>query len=151
MGDVVNPEKRSQMMSGIRSKNTMPELSIRSGLHRIGFRFRVHQRKLPGNPDMVFRKYNAVIFVHGCFWHKHSCHLFKWPKTRDKFWKTKLTRNEQVDSVNIARLRGLGWRIGIVWECAVKGRARMQSDKLVRICNKWLMSNRKYLEVKGRQ
>ena len=91
--DIVTPEIRSRMISGIRGQNTKPELAVRSQLHRIGFRFRVHCRDLPGKPDLVFRKHNAVIFVHGCFWHGHDCHLFRWPTTRSEFWREKINSN----------------------------------------------------------
>ena len=85
MNDVVDSATRSRMMSGIKGKNTKPELVIRSGLHRLGYRFRIHRKDLPGKPDLVFAKYRAVIFVHGCFWHYHACHLFKMPST--SFWR----------------------------------------------------------------
>lgn len=90
MADVVTPEKRSKMMSGIQGKNTKPELTIRKGLHALGFRYRLHGKTLPGKPDLVFPKYKAVIFIHGCFWHAHHCHLFKWPSTRVDFWQEKI-------------------------------------------------------------
>lgn len=89
MSDKVSSEVRKRMMSNIRSKNTKPELILRKGLHQLGFRFRLHHRQLPGKPDMVFPKYRAVIFDHGCFWHGHQCHLFKWPATREEFWYQK--------------------------------------------------------------
>lgn len=87
MIDVVDTKTRSRMMSGIGGKNTRPELLIRGQLHRRGFRFRLHDTKLAGNPDIVLKKYQAVIFIHGCFWHRHECYLFKWPKSRPEFWK----------------------------------------------------------------
>ena len=93
MADVVDRKTRSRMMSGIRGKNTRPELLIRKGLHARGFRFRLHDKRLPGKPDLVLPKYSAVIFVHGCFWHGHDCHLFKWPQSRREFWRKKITRN----------------------------------------------------------
>ncbi len=91
MPDVVSRAKRGEMMSGIRGKNTKPELVIRSALHRAGYRFRLHTRSLPGKPDLVLPKYRAAIFVNGCFWHGHDCHLFKWPGTRKDFWRAKIT------------------------------------------------------------
>lgn len=121
MADVVDSRTRSRMMSGIRSKNTKPELIIRQALHHLGFRYRLHSPDLPGKPDLVLKKYNAIIFVHGCFWHKHNCHLFKWPKTRPDFWKKKIERNQKKDAESIEALRERNWRICIVWECSVKG------------------------------
>ena len=95
MNDVVDSATRSRMMSGIKGKNTKPELMVRSGLHRLGYRFRLHRKDLPGKPDLVFAKHRAVIFVHGCFWHYHDCHLFKMPSTRREFWETKIGRNRR--------------------------------------------------------
>ena len=100
MTDVVNKQTRSRMMSGIKSKNTKPELIIRKALFKKGFRFKLHDKSLPGKPDLVLPKYDAVIFIHGCFWHQHNCHLFKWPSTRPEFWETKIHRNVEVDKRN---------------------------------------------------
>ena len=148
MADVVRPEIRSRMMSGIRGKNTRPELILRKGLHALGFRYRLHAR-LPGRPDMVFPQLKAVLFVHGCFWHGHHCHLFKWPKTRDEFWRSKIEGNVARDQRSIAALRADGWRVGVVWECALKGRSRIPLTQVVRRCSSWLTSNRKSLELAG--
>src|SRR5579871_1971205 len=97
MADIVSRRVRSEMMAGIRSKNTKPELLVRSALHKLGFRFRLHVRDLPGRPDMVVPKWHAVIFVHGCFWHAHNCQLFRLPSTRRQWWKKKLDNNKLVD------------------------------------------------------
>ena len=137
------------MMSGIRGTNTKPELIIRRGLHAEGFRYRLHDQRLPGRPDLVFPKYRAVIFVHGCFWHGHDCHLFKWPKTRKDFWKTKITRNRLVDDRAVLALQKAGWRICVVWECAIKGRTRLTADRMVDRCVSWLRSKRRIGEIKG--
>lgn len=101
MADVVDSATRSRMMSGIRGRNTKPEIMIRSLLHHHGFRFRLHVRDLPGKPDIVLPRHHAVIFVHGCFWHGHDCPLFKWPGTRADFWREKIGRNQSND--NLAR------------------------------------------------
>src|SRR3546814_10547828 len=98
MADVVSIDVRSRMMSGIRSTNTKPEMILRRGLHAAGFRFRLHDRRLPGKPDLVFPRYSAVLFAHGCFWHGHNCHLFRLPATRTDFWAAKIDRNRQVRS-----------------------------------------------------
>src|SRR4051812_579368 len=104
MADVVSSVVRSRMMSGIRTKDTRPELVLRRLLHAKGFRFRLHQ-DIPGRPDLVFGKRRAVIFVHGCFWHRHECKIFKWPKTRVEFWRGKIDGNAERDKRNIARLQ----------------------------------------------
>ncbi|MBR0816302.1 very short patch repair endonuclease [Bradyrhizobium liaoningense] len=148
MADVVSPEVRSRMMSGIRGKNTRPEIFLRKGLHAQGFRFRIHA-PLPGKPDMVFPKWNAVLFVHGCFWHGHNCHLFKWPSSRPEFWRTKINGNVTRDEVNITKLQEAGWRVGVVWECALKGRTRLDSSRAIERCSKWLKSSRKRFELTG--
>ena len=149
MADVVSRDVRSRMMSGIRGKNTKPELLIRRGLHAKGFRYLLHDRRLPGKPDLVFPKHRAVIFVHGCFWHGHDCHLFKWPKTRKGFWRNKIHRNKWLDEQAIIKLRKSGWRVGIVWECSVKGRTRMLDERTISLCATWLRSHRKNLVLLG--
>lgn len=117
MTDVVDKKTRSRMMSGIRGKNTKPELIVRRYLHRHGFRYRLHDRKLPGHPDIVLPKYQTVVFVHGCFWHQHDCVRFVWPKTRREFWAEKISGNVQRDQVNAQLLRDMGWQVLVVWEC----------------------------------
>ncbi|TAM13380.1 MAG: DNA mismatch endonuclease Vsr [Pandoraea sp.] len=121
MADVVSPEVRSRMMSGIRGKNTRPEWAVRRALHARGFRYRLHVRDLPGCPDIVLPRHRAVVFVHGCFWHGHDCPLFRWPKTRADFWQTKIGRNQSNDQKHLAAVRAAGWRVAIVWECALRG------------------------------
>ena len=148
MTDVVDVKTRSRMMSGIKGKNTKPELLIRRGLHQQGFRFRLHDSKLAGKPDLVLKKFNAVIFVHGCFWHRHDCHLFKWPKSRTDFWRKKINKNYDNDQKVIKTLSSLGWRICIVWECSIKGANKNTREVLARITN-WLDSKEKFLEISG--
>jgi DNA mismatch endonuclease, patch repair protein len=140
LADVVDPATRSRMMSGIRGKNTRPELLIRKALHAHGFRYRLHC-DLPGKPDICLPKHRAVIFVHGCFWHGHGCHLFKWPKTRPEFWRAKIGRNCEVDAAAKLRLTELGWRTGTVWECAIKGRCRQSTESITRRIAEWLRSS----------
>lgn len=147
--DVVTPETRSRMMAGIRGKDTKPELLIRSALHRAGFRFRLHQASLPGKPDLVLPRYRAVIFVHGCFWHGHGCHLFRWPGTREAFWREKIGRNIARDSRQMADLAGAGWRVAVVRECAIKGRTRLPVTDIAEILGLWLRSNEKTLEIQS--
>lgn len=149
MTDVVSPETRSRMMAGIHAKNTKPEILVRSQLHRSGYRFRIHDTALPGKPDIVLRKYRAVIFVHGCFWHQHECHLFKWPKTRPDFWKEKISKNRERDRIAIEKLISLGWRVCIVWECAIKGSRTMNNPDMISNIGEWLDSHDKKLEISG--
>lgn len=118
--DIVTPAKRSQMMSGIRGKNTKPELVVRSIAHRLGLRFRLHRAELPGRPDLVFPKHRTVVFVHGCFWHRHSCGLAAVPKTRSAFWLEKFSANVRRDRLSKAALENLGWRVLEIWECETR-------------------------------
>lgn len=119
VADVVDSKTRSRMMSGIRGKNTRPEMAVRRYLHKQGFRYRLHNSTLPGKPDLTLPKYRTVIFVHGCFWHMHHCQHFVWPKTRQDFWKRKITDNVARDERNEKRLMELGWRVLVVWECDI--------------------------------
>lgn len=128
------------MMAGIRGKNTKPELIIRRGLHSLGYRFRLHDKRLPGKPDLVFPMYHAVIQVQGCFWHGHDCHLFKWPSTRQDFWKAKITGNRERDARNLAALGEFGWRTLNIWECALKGSTRLPVDEVLTDASRWLKS-----------
>ena len=121
MVDSLTPEKRSWNMSRISGKNTKPELAVRSLLHRQGFRFRVNRKDLPGKPDIVLKKHKAVIFVHGCFWHRHKgCNDTSTPKTRTQFWQKKFDENVARDKRNIRALRESGWNVIVVWECEIK-------------------------------
>ena len=121
MADLVDAVTRSRMMSGIRAKNTQPELVVRRLLHACGFRFRLHRKDLPGNPDIVLPRYRAVILIQGCFWHRHEdCRYATTPKTRPEFWGPKFSSNIQRDTRNEAKLRQAGWRIGRIWECAIR-------------------------------
>nr|WP_092155674.1 very short patch repair endonuclease [Bosea sp. CRIB-10] len=149
MPDIVAPHVRSRMMSGIRGKNTKPELLLRKGLHARGFRFRLHDSALPGKPDIVFPVYRAVIFAHGCFWHGHDCHLFRWPKSREKFWHDKINRNKFVDRDTASALSTAGWRRGVVWECALKGKTRIPLIEVIELCENWLRSDAASLEIRG--
>ncbi len=125
MADVVTPEKRSLMMAGIKGKNTRPEVAIRKELHKRGYRYKLHSKDLPGKPDLVFPKYKTVVFVHGCFWHRHHCHLFKIPSTRRDFWEEKINGNVLRDEIQKGQLLEKGWKIIVIWECAVKGKTRL--------------------------
>lgn len=149
MADVVSSAVRSRMMSGIRGKDTKPEIVLRRGMHRRGFRFRLHGSHLPGKPDLIFPKYRAVLFAHGCFWHGHECRLFKWPKSREEFWRQKISGNKLRDEANVQRLRESGWRVLTVWECALKGPARIGAEVAIERAVNWLVSGSMRGEVRG--
>jgi DNA mismatch endonuclease (patch repair protein) len=139
------------MMAGIRGKDTAPELLVRQGLHARGFRFRLHDRNLPGKPDLVFPSRRAVIFVHGCFWHGHDCHLFKWPSSRAEFWREKIEGNTKRDEAAIDALLTAGWRVLTVWECALKGRERRITADVLDEITGWLTSSSANGIVRGKQ
>lgn len=138
---------RSRMMSGIRGRNTKPEIIIRRALHLRGFRYRLHVKRLPGKPDLVLKKYNAVVFIHGCFWHGHHCRFFKIPKTRTDFWMDKIERNKLRDKAQVISLIALGWRVSVVWECAVKTMVRDGSCTLVDKLSQWLVGDGEFIEL----
>lgn len=148
MIDVVDSATRSRMMSGIRGRNTKPEILIRKLLHRDGFRFRLHIRDLPGKPDIALKRYHAVIFVNGCFWHGHDCTLFKLPATRRDFWYDKIKRNQINDKKAKEALLANGWRVGIVWECALRG-ANKNIEGVAQSLNEWLLSDTPLIEVRN--
>jgi DNA mismatch endonuclease (patch repair protein) len=128
--DRLTTEHRSWNMSRIRSRNTTPERVVRSLLHRLGYRFRLHRSDLPGNPDIVLPRYRTVIFVHGCFWHRHSrCRNAYFPKSNVRFWKEKFLKNIKRDANARRRLRLLGWRTIVIWECMTLSRERL-ADRL---------------------
>lgn len=139
MTDVVDVKTRSRMMSNIRSKNTSPELLIRKALHARGFRFRVHAKNLPGTPDLVLPKYNAVIFIHGCFWHGHDCRYFKVPQTRQDFWMEKIGKNQARDELQLKAIRALNWRVLIIWECAARTIKNHRKSLLIELISHWLV------------
>lgn len=126
-------------MSGIRAKNTKLEVRLRKALFARGFRYRLHAASLPGKPDIVFPRYRAVVFVHGCFWHGHDCELFRLPGTRTDWWETKIERNRERDREVTAGLRAQGWRQAKVWECAVRGRGRRTLEDIAAEVGSWLL------------
>lgn len=137
------------MMAGIKGKDTKPEILVRKALFRKGFRYRLHYKGLPGKPDLVFPSRKAVIFVNGCFWHAHDCHLFKWPSTRRRFWKEKILGNKKRDQENFRKSTEAGWRVLVIWECALKGKSRLSIDTVTTMISKWLESKEKDLEISG--
>lgn len=133
--DRLSPERRSWLMSRIGSKNTRPEIAFRSLLHRLGYRFRLHRRDLPGTPDIVLPGWSTVVFVHGCFWHGHACKRDRMPKSRMVYWTQKIEANRRRDARKARTLRSLGWRVLTVWECELRDPARL-SDRIVRLLDR---------------
>ena len=132
MADVLTPEQRRLCMSRIRGKGTKPEMAVRKLLHALGYRYRLHRRDLPGCPDLVFAGRKMVIFVHGCFWHRHRCRNGRvTPATRPEFWQTKLDGNKARDVINRRRLRKLGWKVLVIWECWTRNPALLKR----KLCN----------------
>ena len=120
-------EQRSRNMSAIKSKNTKPEIAVRKLLHSMGYRFRLHRKDLPGSPDIVLPKYKTVIFVHGCFWHRHeNCKYASTPKTRKEFWKKKFQSNIKRDLEIQEKIKNLGWQSVIIWECEIKNNEKLE-------------------------
>ena len=150
MVDVVSPEKRSEMMSGIRGKDTKPEIIVRRLLHRLGYRFRLHRKDLPGRPDIVLPKWHAVIFVNGCYWHGHEdCHLFRPPKTRTEFWTNKIEGNQVRDRRNYAALEDAGWKVLVIWECAVSKKLSLSGEQLEDTIAAALASSENLIDIRG--
>ncbi len=141
MIDVLTPVQRRLNMSRIRGKDTKPELLLRRGLHALGFRFRLHSKDLPGRPDLVFPARRAIIFVHGCFWHGHSCPMCKLPATRTAFWQNKISGNRARDKRAVQALTAAGWRVLIVWECALRGPARLPEGEALARCAAFLRAD----------
>lgn len=149
MADIVDSATRSRMMRGIRGKDTKPEVRLRKALFARGFRYRTHVRALPGSPDIVLPKYRAAIFVHGCFWHGHDCHLFRLPATRTEFWREKIEGNRQRDSRTLLELQAVSWRVLTVRECAMKGKTRLAFDELVQRVAVWITGDSAHGEIAG--
>lgn len=150
MADVVDKATRSRMMAGIRAKNTIPERIVRKELFARGIRFRLHAKGLSGRPDLVLRKYRAVIFVHGCFWHGHDCKFFRMPRTNIRFWEAKINGNKKRDAENASKLRREGWRVLVLWECALRGLCEYKLDLVMARVYGWLHSKNRFSEMRGR-
>lgn len=126
MADIFTPAVRSAIMSRIRGRDTAPEKTVRAMAHRMGYRFRLHRRDLPGTPDLVFPRLRRVVFVHGCFWHGHTCGRKPASKTRPDYWEAKITRNQARDTGALRKIRRQGWKPLVVWECETRDLARLQ-------------------------
>ena len=145
MADIVDRKTRSRMMASIKGRNTRPEMALRKALHSLGFRYRLHDRKLPGHPDLVFPKYKAVVFVHGCFWHRHAgCRYATTPASNMEFWERKFYENIKRDSRNMEELLKSGWRVAVVWECALKDE---DAETVAREVARWLSNGGRDLEI----
>jgi DNA mismatch endonuclease, patch repair protein len=139
MADIVDSLTRSRMMSGIRGKDTQPEVMVRRALHARGLRFGIKQTRLPGRPDIVLPRWKVAIFVHGCFWHWHGCQLSKMPTSNRAFWKKKLAGNQDRDSRAQITLISMGWRVAMIWECSLRGQAaRARFDAVMDELAQWI-------------
>jgi DNA mismatch endonuclease (patch repair protein) len=145
--DTVDPHTRSKIMSRVGQKNTGAELLLRTSLHRAGLRYRLHDRSLPGSPDLVFPRYRVVIFVHGCYWHSHGCYRSTIPKSRREFWTEKFGANRERDDRNRKLLLESGWRVFTVWECALRGRSAKSPAAVVVAVKSWLNSSKQTGEI----
>lgn len=140
MTDVFNKSKRSRIMALVKGKDTKPEINIRKALFSRGFRYRLHDRKLFGSPDLIFPRYKAIIFIHGCFWHNHGCRNGRLPASNVDFWEKKLTQNSLRDQKNIAKLKKLGWKVLIIWSCSLKGKNKVPSEIFLEETINWIKS-----------
>lgn len=149
MADVLTAEQRRLNMSNIRGRDTKPEMLIRCGLHARGLRYRLQDRSLPGRPDLVFPKYRAVILVHGCFWHGHTCPMFRLPGTRPEFWTAKIDANRARDTRASEALATQGWRVLTIWECSLRGPARWPVKDLLDASAAFIRGDAHQLEITG--
>jgi DNA mismatch endonuclease, patch repair protein len=147
--DTVDKSTRSRIMSRVGQRDTGAEMFLRRALHHRGFRYRLHDRKLPGTPDMIFPRFRAVVFVHGCFWHAHGCKFSTVPSTRREFWAQKFEENRKRDRRDIDLLLAGGWRVMVVWECAIKGKRKLGADELISSLIDWLNSEGQWSEISG--
>lgn len=125
MADWLTPEQRRRAMQAVKSKDTKPEMTVRRLVHRMGYRYRLHRKGLPGRPDLVFGPRKKIIFVHGCFWHAHNCKYGRMPTSNEDYWHPKLKRNQERDAENRAELKALGWNVLTLWECEIKDTASL--------------------------
>ena len=141
MADVVDAATRSRMMSKIRSQDTKPELLVRRHLHARGLRYVLGGAGLPGRPDLVFPRWKVAVFVHGCFWHWHACHLSRLPASNRKFWRAKLNNNQTRDAVSLLSLLSAGWRVATIWECSLRGTVALQQlNRKMDLLSNWIKS-----------
>lgn len=151
MADVHDKAARRRNMAAVKAKHTKPELMVRHGLFRRGFRYRLHYSALPGTPDLVLPKYRAAIQVQGCFWHGHDCDLFQWPATRKHFWKRKIQENQLRDQRASEGVIASGWRLLTIWECALRGASAMPVEQVIDKAVVWLRGSRRFGEIRARR
>jgi DNA mismatch endonuclease (patch repair protein) len=146
--DTVDKKTRSRIMASVGQRNTIPEMRLRRILHRIGLRYRLHDRSLPGSPDLIFPQFHAVVFVHGCFWHVHKhCRFSTKPSTRKEFWREKFEANKKRDRRNYRALKARGWRVLVVWECILKTKEQEMLNDLGIEVKKWLCNEGDFREL----
>lgn len=148
MADTFSKKERSNLMSRIGSKNTKPEMKIRKGLHSMGFRYSLHDKNLPGKPDLKLPKYNTIIEINGCFWHGHDCTGFRMPKSRLDYWENKIEKNRSRDKKNINKLFEMGWRVLIIWECSMRGKYSQDLVGVLEKAKNWLLSDKEFGEIR---
>lgn len=136
-------------MAAVRARDTKPELMIRKALHASGLRYRLNVRNLPGKPDIVLPRHRAVVFVHGCFWHRHECDLFRWPESRTEFWRNKLNANAGRDMKTAEALEKAGWRQAVIWECGLKGRKKRDFQDTMQRLIAWIKSGEQTITIRG--
>lgn len=147
--DTVDSRTRSKIMASVRQKDTGIELLLRKALHRVGLRYRLHDRSKPGSPDLVFAHFNAVVFVHGCYWHYHGCHRSTIPQSRCEFWTEKFNANRLRDERNVSALLKAGWRVLTVWECSLRGKTALPASTVAQTVKSWLASSKDIGEIPG--
>jgi DNA mismatch endonuclease (patch repair protein) len=147
--DTVDKSTRSYIMSRVGQKDTGPEILLRSSLHTAGLRYRLHDRRLPGSPDLVFPRFHTVVFVHGCYWHSHGCYRSTVPKSRQDFWLEKFEANRSRDERNLRLLREGGWRVLTIWECALRGKTAKTCFDVAEAVKTWLVSSDGVGEIAG--
>jgi DNA mismatch endonuclease (patch repair protein) len=145
--DTVDKATRSKIMASVGQKNTGVEMMLRSALHARGLRYRLHDRTLPGSPDLVFPRFRAAVFIHGCYWHAHGCHRSTAPESRRKFWEHKFDTNKRRDKRNVEALLADGWRVLTVWECTLRGKSSRCASLVARDVNRWLQSSLRTREL----
>ena len=151
MADIVSKEVRSRMMAGIRGKDTKPEIRVRKLLHSLGYRYRLHRSDLPGRPDIVMPRHRLAVFIHGCFWHGHEdCRHFRLPKSRTEFWNDKITGNRARDNKAAEALIAAGWRVLVIWECAVRSASSLVHGDLQKRLTDAIADSAQFGEIRGR-
>ena len=149
MADTRTPEQRRKIMQAVKPAGTGPEIVVRRALFALGYRYRLHSKRLPGRPDIVFHGRRKAIFVHGCFWHGHACPLFRLPATRQEFWRAKIEGNAARDKAAEAALLADGWRVLTIWECALKGRGRLPAETVLDRAAEWLVNGPAHEAIAG--